>query len=80
MLDLREVDRCLHLAMELKGLTLEDIVNEISLVIQPPSLVRAIAEKSVAAIITLMAVNHPQVDIERLRRLWIGSELLCQRD
>ena len=69
MLDLREVDQCLHLAMELKGPTLEDIVNEINLVIQPPSLVQAIAEKSVAAVITLMAANNPQVDIARLRRL-----------
>jgi mRNA interferase MazF len=67
--DLLEVDRCLRRAMALVETALADVLAEIDLTVQPAATVQALAEKSVAATVSLASVGEPGVDLNRLREL-----------
>ena len=67
--DLLEVDRCLRRAMGLTKTALIDVVHEVDLRTQPSSLIQSLAEKSIAAAVSLASANDPDVDLERLRSL-----------
>ncbi len=67
--DLEEVDRRLRLAMALPGRSLNDVEREIDFLQQPPALVQAVAEKSVAALAVLAATGNLAVDLNRIRQL-----------
>jgi len=48
---------------------LNDVEREIDFLQQPPALVQAVAEKSVAALAVLAATGNLAVDLNRIRQL-----------
>jgi hypothetical protein len=71
--DSEEVDRRLRLAMALTESALSEIAQEIDFLKQPPTLVQALAEKSVAALAAVSATGNVGVDLNRIRQL-LGFE------
>ncbi len=71
--DLSEVDRCLRRAMALAETALADVLAEVDLMAQPATTVQALAEKSVAAVITFAPGGNPEVNLGRLRGLLPSS-------
>jgi hypothetical protein len=67
--DLLELDRRLRQAMALTNTALIDVEAEVDFMIQPVTIVQAIAEKSVAAAIYLAETHHTEVNVERLKQL-----------
>lgn len=67
--DIDEVDRRLRLALMPTESALTDVVREVDLSKQPPLIVQALAEKSVAALVAFAAIPNSVVDMERIRRL-----------
>lgn len=67
--DREEVDRRLRLAMALTESALSDIIQEINFLKQPPTIVHAIAEKSVTALAALASTGNPGIDLEWIRKL-----------
>jgi len=67
--DLLEVDRCLRRAMALVETALADVLAEVDLTVQPAATVQALAEKSVAATVSLASAGELGVDLNRLREL-----------
>ena len=67
--DSEEVDRRLRLAMALTESALNDVVQEIDFLKQSPTIVQAIAEKSVAALSTFASTGNSGIDLNRIRKL-----------
>jgi mRNA interferase MazF len=73
-----EVDRRLRLALALTETALADILTEVDLTKQPAQAVQALAEKSIAAVVSLASVSSVEVDVERLREILAMSSASLQ--
>jgi mRNA interferase MazF len=71
--DMLEVDRRLRRAMALLETALDDVLAELDLTVQPVTIVQALAEKSVAAIVSFAAAGEPGVNPNRLQELLSGQ-------
>jgi mRNA interferase MazF len=67
--DSLEVDRRLRQALALTETALMDIMAELDLMTQPPTIVQALAEKSLEAIVSFAASKTLGINSERLRQL-----------
>jgi hypothetical protein len=70
--DMLEVDRCLRRAMALVETALGDVLAKVDLMVQPATTVQALAEKSVATVVSFASAGEPDVDVDRLRVLLSG--------
>lgn len=65
--DLLELDKRLRHAMALTQTALADVVDEVDLLVQPATLVQAIAEKAVIAAVKLAQKGIPQINLIRIK-------------
>ena len=67
--DLAEIDRRLRIAMALTESALSDVIEAVDFVKQPPALVQAVAEKSVAALVAFGTTGNSPASLNRIRKL-----------